>query len=289
MQMQIKKPVDTSDRSIGAVLIDSGKLSIEDVEPILLLQKSANLRFGDAAIELGLLKQEDIQYALARQFDYPYLIKGESRVSAELVAAYQPFSSQVESFRALRSQLMLRWFTGEMGHKALTIISPMRGEGRSYLAANLAVLFSQLGEQTLLIDGDMRNPRQDKLFHLKSRIGLSDILAGRSSHLDVIEPISSFANLSVLPSGTLPPNPQELLGRRHFGELLEELGREFDVILIDTPAGMESTDAQTVSICAGAALLVARKHQSQINALRSFANSFTHSTVELVGTVVNDH
>jgi len=151
-------------RSLGAALVDAGKLRIEDVERILRLQREKNLRFGDAAIRLRLVKQADIDYALSRQFDFPYLLPGESDVSQEVIAAYAPFTPQVEALRALRSQLMLRWFDTDPLHRALAIISAERKEGRSFLAANLAVVFSQLGERTLLIDADLRKPRIHKSF-----------------------------------------------------------------------------------------------------------------------------
>ena len=126
----------TGDRHIGAILIDSGKLTLADAERILRLRKDEGLRFGDAAIKLGLLTESDVAFALARQYDYPYLVTGDGEVSSELIAAYQPFSPQVEALRALRSQLMLRWFTGDPEHKALAIVSPGRREGRSGLAAS---------------------------------------------------------------------------------------------------------------------------------------------------------
>ena len=97
-------------RSIGAILIDTGRLSAENAERILRLQKEQGKRFGDAAIELGLLNEDDIRFALSSQFDYPYLLAGDNSLSQELVAAYKPFSPAVEQLRALRSQLMLRWF-----------------------------------------------------------------------------------------------------------------------------------------------------------------------------------
>ena len=100
----------TSDRSIGAMLVDAGKLKVADAERILQFQKQEGLRFGEAGIRLGLLKPEDILFALSRQYDYPYL-QGEGKVSRDVIAAYQPFSPQVEQLRALRSQLMLRVFT----------------------------------------------------------------------------------------------------------------------------------------------------------------------------------
>ena len=169
-------------RTLGAILIDSGQLQPEDAERVLQYQKQHNLRFGEAAVRLGLISEADIQFALSRQFAYAYLRKtpGEARpLSDELVAAYQPFSPRVEQLRAIRSQLMLRWFDRAEERQVLTVVGAERGEGRSHLAANLAIVFSQLGERTLLVDADMREPRQHYLFHLENQIGLSTLCFAR--------------------------------------------------------------------------------------------------------------
>jgi len=274
-------------RSIGAILVDAGKLSLQDAERILALQHEQGLRFGDAGLNLGVLKPEDISFALARQFDYPYLLAGESNVAKEIVAAYEPFSPQVEVLRALRSQLMLRWFAGERESHTLAIVSPGRGEGRSWLAANLAVVFSQLGEHTLLIDADLRNPRQHSLFGIENRSGLSSILSHRSQ-VETIQRIASFVDLSVLPSGPIPPNPQELLSRPMFAKLLHELAGEFDVIIIDTPAAAAYADAQTIATRASGALLLARKHATIIGALSVLTDNLRQTGVEVVGSTVSD-
>ncbi|MFJ3045124.1 chain length determinant protein tyrosine kinase EpsG [Herbaspirillum chlorophenolicum] len=274
-------------QSIGAILVDSGKLTADEAERIMRLQRERGTRFGDAAIELGFLTQADIEQALSLQFDYPYLLKGESKVSEEIVAAYNPFSPQVEELRALRSQLMLRWFDASAGRKALTIISADRGEGRSFIAANLAVVFSQLGERTLLIDADMRNPRQHKLFGLDNRNGLSAILAGRSERNAAIHRVPSLIDLSVMTAGPTPPNPQELLGRSAFQQLLEEVAPLFDVILIDTPAHSECADSQMVAGRSGASLIVVRKNSSHISAVRDLVDSAANSNVVVVGSVLN--
>lgn len=276
-----------NDRSIGALLIDAGKLTPEGAERILRLQKEEGIRFGEAAVKLGLASEADIRQALSRQFDYPYLTAGEAVVSEEIVAAYKPFTPQVEALRALRSQLMLRWFGTEPERKALAVVSPARGEGRSYLAANLAVVFSQLGEHTLLIDADMRHPRQHALFGLRNRSGLSAILSGRGE-VDAIERIPSLIDLSVLPAGAVPPNPQELISRPLFSRLMEELGREFDIIVIDTPAGADYADAQTLATRAGAALLVAHKNNSRLRAARRLADELAQASAQVVGTVLNE-
>ncbi|MBK1678899.1 chain length determinant protein tyrosine kinase EpsG [Rhodocyclus tenuis] len=273
--------------SIGAILIDAGRLTPENAERILRLQKEQGKRFGDAAIELGLLSEDDIRFALSSQFDYPYLPAGDSSLSAELVAAYKPHSASVEHLRALRSQLMLRWFDNELNHKALAIVSPGAREGRSFIAANLAIVFSQLGERTLLIDADLRHPRQHELFKLDNSAGLSGLLAGRNG-AEGVQRVASLRSLAVLPAGAVPPNPQELLGRPIFAETLDRLARDFDVVIIDTPAGGSYAEAQTVAVRAGAALLLARQNQSSVPQLLALKRSLELAGATLVGSVLND-
>ncbi|MDQ5914615.1 MAG: protein-tyrosine kinase [Pseudomonadota bacterium] len=283
--LSIPKPLTAP--SIGAILIDAGRLSAEGAEQILRLQKEQGKRFGDAAIELGLLTQDDIRYALSRQFDYPYLHAGDNSLSHELVAAYKPFSQTVEQLRALRSQLMLRWFDAAAERKQLAILSPGTGEGRSFIAANLAVVFSQLGERTLLIDADLRNPRQHELFRIPGGTGLSGMLAGRNG-AEAIVRIPSLVGLSVLPAGAVPPNPQELLGRPAFAEIRDSISHDFDVVIIDTPAATEYADAQTIAVRAGAAIMLARKNQSSIPAMAAITRNLQQAGATLVGSVLND-
>ena len=276
-----------SERSIGALLIDAGRLKPQDAERVLRLQREEGLRFGDAAMKLGLLTKADIDFALARQFDYPYLRRGESAVSEELVAAYAPFSPQVEALRALRSQLMLRWFDSDPARKTLAIVSAARKEGRSFIAANLAVVFSQLGEHTLLIDADLRHPRQQELFALENRVGLSAVLSGRAG-AEAIQRIPSLLDLWVLPSGAQPPNPLDLLARPLFAQLLKDLAQKFDVIILDSPPSENCADAQTIAVRAEGALIVARKNTTRMWQVRGVSDSVAPASVTVVGTVLND-
>ncbi len=275
------------DRSIGAILIDSGRLDVESAERIIREQKAKGLRFGDAAISLGLLNQADIDFALARQFDYPYLSPADESLSEKLIAAFNPFSPAVEQLRALRSQLMVRWFSDDVAQKALAIVSPDRGDGRSYIAANLAIVFSQLGERTLLIDADLRNPTQDKLFKLDPRgSGLSAVLSGRANGEAVVR-IPSLVGLSVLPAGAVPPNPQELLSRPQFSRLIEQASKSFDAIIIDTPSASTGADAQVASARAGASLVVARRDYTSADQLHALSGSLAGSRAQLLGSVLN--
>jgi receptor protein-tyrosine kinase len=273
-----------SDNRIGKLLLESGKIKTGDVERILQLKKTRNMRFGEAAVSLGLATSADIVQVLASQYDYPYLQKGEGNFNGELVSAYNPFSRQVEALRSLRSQLLLRWLDAD--HKALAIVSPQAGEGRSYLSANLAVVFSQLGERTLVLDANMRKPRQHAIFRVGNDSGLSTVLAGRGG-IEAVRRIPFFISLSILPAGPTPPNPLELLSRGQFAELLDELGQRFDVILIDTPAGDSCSDALTIAARTGAALMVLRKNHTRMRNARQFAAQITNPSTTPIGAVIN--
>jgi protein-tyrosine kinase len=289
MTVSMSSGAPRANRSIGAILMDSGALTPEDAERILLLQKEQGLRFGEAAVKLGLLTEADIQYALSRQFSYAYLrtVGDKKPLSDELVAAYQPFSPRVEELRAIRSQLMLRWFDKTEQRQVLTIVGTERSEGRSHLAANLAVVFSQLGERTLLIDADMRNPRQHELFLLQNKVGLSTVLSGRSRDEAIIR-ITDLAGLYVLPAGPVPPNPLELLSRLNFDEFLIHVRATFDVVIIDTPALTSGEDAAMIAVRTGAALAVARTARTRVGAFNDMVQGFMNAGVSVVGSVLND-
>src|SRR5262249_7526218 len=147
---------------------------------------------------------------------------------------YEPFHPRAEELRALRTQLSMRWSRAGAIRKVLVVASPGSGEGRSYVAANLAVAFAQLGERTLLVDADLRAPRQHRIFNVPERIAPPAGLAGGADR-GATAPVREFGRLSLLPAGVPPPNPQELLSSPALGRFLEEARAEFDVILLDTP------------------------------------------------------
>jgi chain length determinant protein tyrosine kinase EpsG len=181
---------------------------------------------------------------------------------------------------------MLRWFENDARQAALAIVSPGSGEGRSYIAANLAVLFSQLGKRTLLIDADLRKPRQHEIFGLTHRVGLSTVLSGRAGW-EAVHEVKSLPGLWVLPAGAVPPNPQELLSRPGFARLIQALRASYDVILIDTPAGSVWADAGTIAARAGAALMLACRDSTSVPRVAHFADDLRQFGVTVVGAVLN--
>lgn len=270
---------------IGRLLLELGKISRSDTKKILRTQKKHGLLFGDAALKLGLINDDDIQKVVAMQFNYHYLQAGQGKFSDDLVAAYAPFSKKVENYRALRSQLMMRWF--KKGHRALAIVGANSGDGVSYLAANLGVVFSQLGARTLIIEANMRSPRQKDIFNIRTHSGLSDMIVGKIGR-DAIQEIESIPDLSVLHAGTVPPNPQELLGRTSFNILFKNLSDDYDVILIDTPPVVQSADAQSVIEMSEGAMLVSRLHQTRHADVLEMRHLIEMTGASIVSAVMNE-
>lgn len=277
------------DRSIGAIISETRNLSAEQVEQILSHQREKGVRFGEAAIALGFASTDDVLFALAQQFHYPYAPEERRKISPELVTLNQPFSLQAESFRAIRSQMMMRVFVESEGPRpALAVVSPNTGDGKTYFAANLAVALAQLGGRTLLVDADMRGPRQHEVFSLSNNAGLSGILSGRAES-QVVQQVAGVPSLFVLPVGITPPNPVELVERPAFGLLMRELSSKFDHVIVDTPALIYGSDATVIAARCGSAIVIARRNESRVGELQDLVAMLSGTPAKLAGVIMNDY
>ena len=287
----VEGPEETTvvDRSIGDIIAETRNLSADQVEQILARQRERGERFGEAAIQLGFASTDDVLFALAQQFHYPYAPEEQRKLSPELVALNQPFSVQAEAFRAIRSQVMMRVFNEQVGaHPALAIVSPDSGDGKTFFAANLAVTLAQLGGRTLLIDADMRGPRQHEVFNLPNKSGLSGILSGRAQS-QVVQQVPGVSSLFLLPVGITPPNPLELVERPAFGLLIRELTSKFDHVVVDTPAAIYGSDSAVIASRCGAALVVARKEQARVATLQDLVGILAEGPAKLAGVLFNEY
>jgi protein-tyrosine kinase len=271
--------------TIGEIISKANNLSTEQIESILQYQRDNSVRFGEAAVALGLANSDDVMWALAQQFHYPYSGEHDSAYGKELIVATSPFSAQAEAFRTTRSHLIMKMFSGTGPRKALAVVSAESGDGKSYFAANMAVAFSQLSGRTLLIDANMRNPRQHEIFNLPAgTAGLTSILSGRAVS-NVIQSVKSLPSLFILPVGTVPPNPLELAERPAFGLLIRELLTKFDHVLVDT----QGMDGAVIAAKCGAAVLLARQDVTHIRSLQSLVGALRVSDTTIVGSIVNDY
>jgi succinoglycan biosynthesis transport protein ExoP len=189
-----------------------------------------------------------------------------------------------ESFRALRTNILFS--ATEDGCRSIVVTSTAPGEGKTMVAANVAVAMAQAGQRVLLIDGDMRRPRVHDVFDLEVTPGLSNLLVGAAKGSEVVRK-TSVANLSVMAAGKTPPNPAELLASRRFVDLLGTLKEQFDLVVIDTPPVMAVTDAAIVAHRASGVLFVIGAGQTSRHAAQQALDQLEHARARFVGAVLN--
>ncbi len=271
---------------MGDAYIKSGRLTTDEVEEIVQLQNRLNIRFGEAAVRLGLLTQEEVKEVLDRQFNhFSFLSKGNSaKISTSLAIIHDPSSEAAEAIKRLRSEVLVR--LGEVESIQIAIVSPFSGEGKSHMAASLAISFAQLSIPTMLVDANLRQPVQHKLFGLPNQSGLSTMLAKRSPKtLEAIPEV--MPDFWVLGSGPLPPNPVEILSAPKLADLLAHFADHVSVFIVDTPSALQWADAQSIARQTGRALIVARENVTRLSDLKKAKSDMIVAGVEVVGTVYN--
>lgn len=191
-----------------------------------------------------------------------------------------------ESYVKLRTNMMFSLCTdGESPCQVFCMTSPNQSEGKSLTSANIAISFAMLGKKTLLIDADMRRPTQNKLWKLKATSGLSEILAKVSS-CSVFE-VRNLP-LSIICAGNTPPNPSELLSSANMSKLIENLRKQYDYIIIDTPPINTVADAQILSRIADSTVMVCRSGNTKNTELHNALNLVERSNGNVCGIVLNN-
>src|SRR6266513_2351001 len=205
----------------------------------------------------------------------------------ELVAQHLPKSQISEAFRALRTSILLS--QADHPPQVILVTSALPREGKTTVAANLAVTLAQLGDSTVLVDADLRKPGIGRLLNLGpgKYAGLSSYLAGASS-LDLVSvPHPSIPNLVAIPTGPLPPNPADLLSSHRLAEGIAELRTKFKFIVIDSPPIMAATDAVIVSVHSDGVLLVVRSGETPKAAFARTRDLLNNVKCRVLGVVLN--
>jgi capsular exopolysaccharide synthesis family protein len=221
----------------------------------------------------------------------PKLLKGQSSAAregrVELVSHLQPQSQISEAFRALRTSLLLS--QADHPPQVILMTSALPREGKTTAAANLAVTLAQLGDKTLLVDGDLRKPGVSRALSMAGGkyAGLSSYLAGVST-LDLITvQHPGISNLSVIPTGPVPPNPADLLSSHRLSDMVIELRRRYKFVVIDSPPIMAATDAVILSVLADGVLLVVRSGETPKEAFTRTCDLLSSVKSRVLGVVLN--
>jgi len=208
-----------------------------------------------------------------------------SKEAVEMVTQVRPQSQMAESYRALRTSLLL----SNLGSppKVILVTSARPQEGKTTTATNSAIVLTQKGARVLLVDADLRRPSIHKTLGVGPRSGLSNVLTGSATLQQTIIPSGILPNLFVLPAGTPPPNPAELLASSNMKDVLAELREQFDHIVIDTPPTLSVTDAVVLSPRVDAIILVIRSGQTTKQALRRARDILMQVNAHVTGVLLN--
>ncbi|MGA8431602.1 MAG: polysaccharide biosynthesis tyrosine autokinase [Candidatus Sulfotelmatobacter sp.] len=208
-----------------------------------------------------------------------------SKEAVELVSQARPHSQMAESYRALRTSLLL----SNLGAppRVIMVTSALPQEGKSTTSINTAVVLAQKGVQVLLIDADLRRPSIHKTLGMGPRSGLSNVLTGSTTLQQAIAVSTVLPNLHILPAGTPPPNPAELLASTNMKEVLDELREKYDHIVVDTPPTLSVTDAVVLSPRADAIVLVIRSGQTTKQSLRRARDILMQVNARVSGVLLN--
>lgn len=207
-------------------------------------------------------------------------------IPIESVMINDPVSIQAEAIRALRTRLVAQHL--REGRRSLAICAASAGCGTTYTALNLAVAMAQAGVRTALVDANLRSPDIADLCSLPIDMpGLAEYLADSQIRVADIADSELMPNLSVIGAGEVPDSPQELLSGSRFRGLVDQLLREFDLTILDTPPANVCSDGQRVATLAGYSLVVARKNLSYVNDVRALSRQLRADKSVVVGTVLN--
>ena len=298
----VTRPIDAE---LSDALIARCNLSGQDIDRITESMHARRQSFCETAFQLNLATRQDIddvshfvrEHTRANQ---PGVIEaairsaqggtaltvrqGIARLSSALIHARDADNERSEKIRALRTDLMLLNDSAQRGN-VFALVSPGRGEGRSQLCAELAIAFAQLGRRTLLIDADLRHPRQHVLFTADNQWGLAQALSlGEAPYLHGVD---GLPELALLASGTIPPNPLELVSSRRFERLITDLRRQYDFIVIDTPAVSQYADALQVATLAQRVLVVSRSEATSLQSLKDMLRRLNVTGSRVLGAVIN--
>jgi capsular exopolysaccharide synthesis family protein len=211
-------------------------------------------------------------------------LEGRSK-SLSLIAHDYPNSPAAESFRALRTSIVLSNFGSAT--RVILVTSALPQEGKTTVSANSALVMAQRGGRVLLVDADLRGPGIQKIFGINSKGGLGTVISGSDSFEDVVVSIPQFPNLSILPAGAASPKAADLLGSDRLRQLIAQWRNEFDHIIIDTPPCLSFTDAVVLSRETDGVILVARWGRTGRAVLRRACDVLTQVNANLMGIVLN--
>lgn len=225
---------------------------------------------------------------IRKKFDLPILgmIASHEAPEDKPIALAEPRSPTAEAFRALRTNITFSAVDKPL--RRIMVTSPTPQDGKTTVAANLAVVLAQAEKKVVLIDADLRRPHIHRKFGLFNRIGLTDLFVQTWEHLSGVIQFNAVSGLGVITSGPLPPNPAELLTSQKMSQIFDRLGQNFDLILVDTPPLLTVTDAAALATGMDGVILVVKPGVTKLTAIQQALEQLRAVGARVLGVVLNE-
>lgn len=205
-------------------------------------------------------------------------------VTDSIIVLNDPKSPAAEAYRMVRTNL--DYTNIDHDNKVMIVTSSKTQEGKTTTICNLAATLSQDGKKVLLVDCDLRKPRIHKLFNLSNQIGLTNILTNQNTLEEGIQQIEELPKLFIMPSGPIPPMPSELLGSKRMCQLLEDIAKDYDYVLIDTPPVLSVTDASIIAGKVDGVILTVAMGETHKDAIRTAVKSLERVEANMLGVIL---
>lgn len=201
----------------------------------------------------------------------------------DLIVKRDPKSPVSESYREIRTNI--RFANVDSNVKKILVTSSVAGEGKSTTISNLACTLADEGNRVLLLDCDLRKPTLHKKFSVRNHMGLMDVLIEKSDYKNYIQPI--YDGLDLLTTGSIPSNPSEILGSNSMKQLVEEMSREYDYVLIDTAPIVAVTDPLVIASYIDGIILVIRAESTPVDLVKSSVDKLEKVNAKIIGSILN--
>lgn len=210
-----------------------------------------------------------------------------SRISLEskLVTKTNPASPLSEAYRTLRTNILFSSIDKPV--QTIVVTSPNPGDGKTTTIANLAVTYAHEGKRTLVVDGDLRKPSLHYMFMKSNRAGLTNALFKDNAWQEIVQE-TDVPGLDLMTSGSVPPNPNEILSSQRIQELVAQWREHYDVILFDSPPLLAVTDGLILSSLSDGVVLVVKSGKTKLGAARKMLNQLEFAKAKVLGTVLNN-
>ena len=297
LQRQQEMTLNANDKTQNMRVVDAAVIPLKPIKPRIVLTLFLGF-VGGLVVAVGLAlfvsylddsvkSQDDVENFLRLPFlGYVPNIKTNSVIERDLQAHSHPQSNAAEGFRTIRAAIALAQQSEK--YRLIAVTSTIPSEGKSLVASNLAIVMAQTGLKTLLIDGDLRRPSVHKAFQLQSPVGLSAYLAEKVNRPEELVHQSQVPNLDIVCCGAIPSSPSELIGSRRMMELLEEMGRRYDRVVVDCPPVSAVADPLIVAAMCDGIVYVSKFNKIRREHARKSVQRIQNAGIHVLGVVIND-